>query len=173
MCKGFILIKVHHSAMDGPNPKRRKFAKPFCPHCGLNVSKSTFYRHFNEFYNKSTDTWTKNQPSEGTSAAFVFSSSSDCDSGESATETHYEEQEEDVDEQESQHSGEDNNDLEIWESDSDSDSDEGQVTELCENVSSVTKFINFICVFILAWHTIFRIPNVAICDSISVHKPVI
>ena len=37
--------------------KRRKFDKAFCPHCKKVVAKSTWYLHYNKFYNKSTKTW--------------------------------------------------------------------------------------------------------------------
>lgn len=48
--------------------------------------------------------------------------------------------------------------VEIWESDED-DSEESQDKS---TVSSYTKLVTFVCVFLLSWQTIFRIPNVAI-----------
>jgi hypothetical protein len=45
------------------------------------------------------------------------------------------------------------------------DSDEEENEELQAHTTadtSHTKFVTFMCVFLLAWHTIFRVPNVAI-----------
>ena len=35
----------------------RKFSNLYCPHCRKEVSKSTWYVHYNDFYDKSTRSW--------------------------------------------------------------------------------------------------------------------
>ena len=35
----------------------RKFSNLYCPHCKKEVSKSTWYVHYNNFYDKSTRSW--------------------------------------------------------------------------------------------------------------------
>jgi len=48
----------------------------FCPHCAAEVPKATWYRHFNEYYDSSTNTWStaaRNLESD-------FDFGSDCDS---------------------------------------------------------------------------------------------
>ena len=37
-----------------------KVRRIFCPHCGEWVTKSTFYRHKNKFFNNRTKTWIEN-----------------------------------------------------------------------------------------------------------------
>ena len=50
--------------------KKHKFLKELCPHCDTYVSKSTWYRHYSEFYDKSSDTWIRCERNK--SANFVF-----------------------------------------------------------------------------------------------------
>ena len=45
------------SRMDKPAEKKRRLTKTLCPHCNTYVSKSTWYRHYRECYNTSTDSW--------------------------------------------------------------------------------------------------------------------
>lgn len=42
-----------------PNTKRL-----FCPHCTPEVPKSTWYRHFKEFYDSSSNTWKTAKPTQ-------------------------------------------------------------------------------------------------------------
>ena len=42
----------------------RKFDTYYCPHCSSWVSKSSYYRHFREFFDKSSRCW-KKQREEG------------------------------------------------------------------------------------------------------------
>ena len=47
----------------------------FCPHCASEVPKATWYRHFNEYYDSSSNTWS-------TTARHLdsdFDFGSDCD----------------------------------------------------------------------------------------------
>lgn len=37
----------------------RKYKKIFCPHCDRDVSKSTWYSHYGQFYNNRKKEWTK------------------------------------------------------------------------------------------------------------------
>ena len=48
---------------------------------------------------------------------------------------------------------------EVWESDEE-ENEEHQASANVDN--SHIKFVTFVCMFLLTWHTIFRIPNVAI-----------
>ena len=164
-----------------PSQKKRKFSKPLCPHCGVYVSKSTFYRHYRDFYDKSTGSWVRNLESDK-STEFQFSSGSANESAGDATEEVRDngyEHEADIEEvsimfisrfwyhraflQESPltfvETRPEMECLEVWESDSENES---EVSRQNESTSSHTKLINFVCVFLLAWHTIFRIPNAAI-----------
>ena len=42
-----------------PKPKKRKYNKLYCPHCELEVSKSTWYVHHSQFYDQVNKTWLK------------------------------------------------------------------------------------------------------------------
>ena len=68
-----------------PSLKKLKFSKPFCSHCGVYVSKSTFYRHYRDFYDKSTDSWMRDLQSDK-SAEFQFSSSSSSEESDATEE---------------------------------------------------------------------------------------
>lgn len=47
----------------------------YCPHCDSNIAKSTWYRHYSQYYNPATDAWkTSNKSLE---ADFQFDTSSD------------------------------------------------------------------------------------------------
>ena len=37
--------------------KKRKYEREFCPHCNKEVSKSTWYLHYNQFFNQATGLW--------------------------------------------------------------------------------------------------------------------
>ena len=52
--------------------KRRKFSTSYCPHCKRSVSKSTWYRHYAEFYNVASGLWEDSKPG---GSDFNFSSS--------------------------------------------------------------------------------------------------
>ena len=67
-----------------PSLKKHTFSKPFCSHCGVYVSKSTFYRHYRDFY-KSTDSWMRDLQSDN-SAEFQFSSSSSSEESDATEE---------------------------------------------------------------------------------------
>ena len=41
----------------GSPSKARKFDDKFCPHCKTMVSKSTYYRHFLEFFDEKSRSW--------------------------------------------------------------------------------------------------------------------
>lgn len=60
-----------------PCTKRRKYALWHCPHCRKNVSKSTWYRHYAEFYNAETESWKEEDINPDSD--FNFSESSDND----------------------------------------------------------------------------------------------
>ena len=40
-------------------PKARKYEAIFCPHCDRNVSKSTWYAHHRDFFDKASGIWKK------------------------------------------------------------------------------------------------------------------
>lgn len=47
----------------------------YCPHCDLNIAKSTWYHHYSQYYNPATDVWkTANKSLE---SDFQFDTSSD------------------------------------------------------------------------------------------------
>ncbi len=37
--------------------KQRKYRKLYCPHCDKSVSKSTWYAHYNEFFDQVENNW--------------------------------------------------------------------------------------------------------------------
>ena len=45
-----------------PQPKRRRRETIFCSHCVRQVPKSTFYRHYRDFYNPVTKRWHRSPP---------------------------------------------------------------------------------------------------------------
>ena len=59
--------------------KKRKYDKQLCPHCSKEVSKSTWYEHYDKFYNTTTNQW---QKSTSTCSRFDFSSVNNQDSDE-------------------------------------------------------------------------------------------
>lgn len=42
-----------------PKAKTRKYEAIFCPHCDRNVSKSTWYAHHRDFFDKASGVWKK------------------------------------------------------------------------------------------------------------------
>lgn len=45
---------------DDPPPRAKRPRRSIlCPHCNQHVSKSTYYRHKADFYNKQADEWSK------------------------------------------------------------------------------------------------------------------
>lgn len=58
--------------------------KLFCPHCNTLISKSTWYRHYSQYYDSSNDTW-KSKNAERLEADFDFGSdSSDLEENDNA-----------------------------------------------------------------------------------------
>ena len=37
--------------------KKRKYEREYCPHCNEQVSKSTWYLHYGQFFNRTTGVW--------------------------------------------------------------------------------------------------------------------
>ena len=64
-----------------PMPKKRKYGKLYCPHCELEVSKSTWYVHHSHFYDQVTKTWLKDvrRTTEAADQDFDFGSSDETD----------------------------------------------------------------------------------------------
>ena len=61
-------------------PKRRKFNKLYCQHCEQEVSKSTWYVHHGQFYDKVRKTWRKDPGLTSTPEQdFHFGSSDETD----------------------------------------------------------------------------------------------
>ena len=60
--------------------KRRKYEKLHCEHCGRDVSKSTWYMHYESFFDSASGTWTKE--SAGPRPDFKFESSGDSSESE-------------------------------------------------------------------------------------------
>lgn len=58
--------------------KKRKVSKLFCSHCSRRVSKSTWYRHYSDFYNPGSGRWERELEQE---SDFRFNSSDESDSG--------------------------------------------------------------------------------------------
>jgi len=56
----------------------RKFNTVYCPHCKKEVSKSTWYVHYNNFYDKSAKSW-KSTPEITTSSIAADLSSREAD----------------------------------------------------------------------------------------------
>ena len=54
----------------------------------------------------------------------------------------------------------DGDEFELWESDD--DTEEGYRNELGIIKAPYTKLVEFICIFILSWQRIFRIPDIAV-----------
>lgn len=54
----------------------------------------------------------------------------------------------------------DGDEFELWESDD--DAAEGSRKELGIIKAPYTKIVEFICIFILSWQSIFRIPDIAV-----------
>ena len=70
------------SRIDQPAEKKRRLTKTLCPHCDTYVSKSTWYRHYREFYNTSTDSWV--HAHQASVAQFDFASTGNSSGDESA-----------------------------------------------------------------------------------------
>ncbi len=62
-----------------PNKKIKYSKNYYCPHCKKEVSKSTWYRHYANFFDSTTESWEKSKPSE--SADFNFSTDSSDEEG--------------------------------------------------------------------------------------------
>ena len=62
-------------------PKKRKYNKLYCPHCELEVSKSTQYIHHSHFYDQVAKTWLKDvrRTTEAADQDFDFGSSDETD----------------------------------------------------------------------------------------------
>ena len=52
----------------------RKFSDVYCPHCKKEVSKSTWYVHYNNFYDKKTNSWQSGTDLASKVADFDFDS---------------------------------------------------------------------------------------------------
>ena len=62
--------------------KRRKYSKLHCPHCNKEVSKSSWYNHYDQYYDKSSCTWqTEGEEFSKSSSNFDFGSSSEESGG--------------------------------------------------------------------------------------------
>lgn len=60
--------------------EKRKYSKIHCPHCNKEVSKSSWYNHYNQYYDKSSCTWhTEGEYSK--TSSFNFGSSSEESGG--------------------------------------------------------------------------------------------
>ena len=64
---------MDHGSWDQGKSKKRKYSKQYCFHCRNQVSKSTWYRHYNQFYDPVNDKWEVSQYEQ----PFKFDSSSD------------------------------------------------------------------------------------------------
>jgi hypothetical protein len=61
--------------------KKRKYSKLHCPHCNKEVSKSSWYNHYDQYYDKSTCTWHTEGENLSKSSHFNFGSSSEESGG--------------------------------------------------------------------------------------------
>ena len=52
----------------------------YCPHCDANISKSTWYRHYNQYYDPTSDRW--ETATKNLEADFQFDTDSDEGDGE-------------------------------------------------------------------------------------------
>ena len=58
--------------MAAPPPKKSKI---YCNHCEKNVSRSTWYRHYSQFYDSLTGQWRSENERQYADSDFKFSSS--------------------------------------------------------------------------------------------------
>lgn len=63
--------------------KKRKYVRRLCPHCNREVSKSTWYVHYQKFYDPASGEWNKDDTSTSQRPDFNFEEHS---SGETETE---------------------------------------------------------------------------------------
>ena len=61
--------------------KQRKYRKLYCPHCERSVSKSTWYCHYNQFYDCDDERWEAPALQNPDHGDFDFGSSSDSEDG--------------------------------------------------------------------------------------------
>lgn len=59
--------------------KQRKYRKLYCPHCEKSVSKSTWYTHYNQFYDHDDERWETPAHKNPDHEDFDFESSSDSE----------------------------------------------------------------------------------------------
>ena len=67
--------------------KKRKYDRLFCDQCGIEVSKSTFYSHYNKFYDQKTGQWEKSKSLPSDPIPFKFSEDSNSESGDGCSDS--------------------------------------------------------------------------------------
>ena len=64
--------------------KHRRYQKIFCPHCDKEVSKSSWYSHYSQYFDSRSHTWTKSQPNPCPTATNFLDLEEDFDFGSSS-----------------------------------------------------------------------------------------